>query len=737
MGSEKRAVGFLFGNHKHWTGMVWEWGEDTLSNSTWALKRILDETQLKAGLNFDGRGLEHLAVTEPETLSWMREALKERALELWGGTYTQPYGGLIGHESNVRQRIYGIRAMERLLGQRPRVFCEEEFDCFPQLPQLLKQLNYEAALMFPQHTWHTPTVPHCSEPVVLWTGVDGSEIPTVPLSDRCLMRGIPTALSTIANLQQSDPLVITWLEMLDKPNWMWRTEFVLPYLRSLLEHNEIEVKPRLILEEIAKHDRTPPRQTYTLDNTFHGVSVSKNGDMLPRLWRRGENAILRAEFLAAWCSFLGQPYPQFDSYPEWQLEEAWRMLLQSQGHDAYECEGLTNFAGHRYAQMALMLAQDVTRRCEHHLAERLAIEPPAPSPPPVQTVGDGLEARVGDAIARIRESDGALTFLGTESENLLAAPVGLPTGWGASGPAKIAEFLDALVVTTEIVGPDGATGTLKWTLEGELAAVKGQLTIRLAAKLPEGILGGIRLPIRFPRSVKRWRVDSPFAVVDIQPNGEWLHRQPEGHWLTSPQRDEWIPNPIVHNELIAAEWDASGLLFVSSQNSLALACDDGFDEILFSCDAWDGNNWNRQATIDFGLAPLRSPTSLELLTLSRRILWGAHPPFAYRGRHLFELVGNAHITCVRKVVEDLEIRLFETEGADASVTLDFPWDVESARLVDPLGEPAAGDVSWSGRGVSLDLAPRQIATLRILFRDLRTEYLDIDSHRSIWVGPNP
>ncbi|MCH8273819.1 MAG: hypothetical protein IH851_03430 [Armatimonadetes bacterium] len=756
MGGTPKVVRFLFGTHMHWTGMVWEWGEDTLANSMAALRRVIEETGLKCGLNLDGKGVEKLALAYPESVKWLRKALDEGLIELWGGTYSQPYGGLVGPESNIRQRVYGIRAFENILGRRPEIFAEEEFDFFPQLPQLLNQLGYRGALLFPQHTWHTPTWPKEDAPVILWRGVDGSTIPSVPYSDRCLMRGIPTALERLKEpcIRDADaPLMITWLETLDKPNWMWRTEFVIPYLKELRDADGYEIRP-LLLGELFEKDETSeaggqapadaPVREYTLDDCFHGISAGKNGDQLPRLWRTAEQTVLRAEFLAAWTSFLGRPYPQFDSYPEWQLEEAWRNLCLAQGHDAYQCEGLTDFAGKRFAQMAIMHAQDVERRCERHLRERMSrgrLEglPGDCAEPPERRIVRGperLTVETGGVRASISINHGTLLDYKADGTELIAEPVGLPEGWQATGEPAIAERHGSVLVTTPISGPGDARGSLKWQFAPGELAVRGQLTLNLKELLPPGIMNSIRLPIRVPGKVTRWRVDTPFAVVDVHPNGEWLHRQPTGDWLTSPQTEEWIPKPIVHQSFVCMEWEGGGLQYVSRQNSLALARDDGLDAIIFGYDAWDEENWARRATIDFALSPVGGCTNCELLESEAL----ARPPnegvdhFSLDGVYLLWTGDGIHVTSVRKAGEELEVRLFETEGEPRESEITFPWAVESVRVVNPLGEESPKTADVDGQTVRLTLNAREIVTLRVLFEGKRTEYPDIDRYRSVWVG---
>ena len=722
--------------------MVWEWGLDTLAVSTESLRKVLEETGLKAGLNFDGKGLEELSLHFPEHVDWLRKQLKDNKIELWGGTYTQPYGGLIGNESNVFQRVNGIQTFKNILEDIPTVFSEEEFDFFPQLPQILKQLGYEHALLFPQHTWHTPTIPKEKHEIIEWCGIDGSTITTIPYSDRCLMRGIPTAIKTINETLckgEKSPLIITWLEMLDKPNWMWRTEFVIPILKEIL-NQEFDVEPILLKDYFKQNEQkgsSIQKINYKPEQVFHGISVGKNGDMLPRLWHKAENWILKAEFLATWCSFLGKPYPQYDSYPEWQLHEAWKFLMQSQGHDAYECEGLTNRVGHRFAQTAIMLAQDVCYRCESHLSKHYGKKSQEQSCQPV-IAANALECDLGESSAKISLEMGYLTeiaFKENESHTqILEKPIGILDGWRLSSEPKLSKHQNGVIVTSEFTHENGKC-ILKWQYD-YTKTLKGQLVFQLEKKLKTGIMNSIMFPIRLSKEIQNWKINTPFAVVETLPQGVWLHKQPTGDWLTSDQHEEWIPSPLCFLHFFLAQTDSYSIQFITSQNSLAIANQKGFDVVLFGHDAWDEDKVGLSATIDFSIVTYqKNVKNKTLLSESSRILF--HEPFeqlVFNGTKFIALSGNAFISSIRKAGEDMEVRLFETEGQTSKTKLTFLWEIESVKAVDLLANPIEKVFQAKGNTLQLELKPHEILTLRVLFKGKRTEYPDIDSYRSIWVG---
>src|SRR5215470_4798073 len=128
---------YTFGNHMHWVDMEWLWGYSALPSSARDMLAFCEQTGAKGNVNFDGIGYEKLAVEAPEVIADLRSAITSGTIDVVGASYGQPYGLFHGGESNVRQRVYGARTVRRLLGIWPRVFWEEEFDFFPQLPQVL------------------------------------------------------------------------------------------------------------------------------------------------------------------------------------------------------------------------------------------------------------------------------------------------------------------------------------------------------------------------------------------------------------------------------------------------------------------------------------------------------------------------------------------------------------------------------------------------------------------------
>jgi len=133
----------------------------------------------------------------------------------------------------------------------------------------------------------------------------------------------------------------------------------------------------------AKHDRdgrenhgrdahaTLPVRSYTMDQVWHGMTLGKNGDRMRRMSREAEASLLSAETLAAIAGLFGRPYAQWDVYPTWELEEAWRELLSAQHHDNDECEGLCGHVGWFSYEKSKRLSRHSGRFCMRQIIENL------------------------------------------------------------------------------------------------------------------------------------------------------------------------------------------------------------------------------------------------------------------------------------------------------------------------------------------------------------------------------
>lgn len=670
MASERKKVLFTFGNHMHWVDMQWLWGYGVLPGSVRDMLHLCREAGVKGNVNFDGISYEKMAAECPEALAELREAVKQGLIEPVGCSYGQPYGLFHGGESNIRQFTFGVRSVLRLLGVRPRAFWEEEFYFFPQLPQILRGCGFECANLYFQWTWHTPEVPREPHALILWEGIDGTRIPTLPRNALNLHQwpedfellggkgskhqggegsrhqGIEASRDGGAGGEGSSllrdlplPAIVQWLELMPSKDWMCRSELLLPKLKELLAHPEYEIVPGTMSEVVAALLRAfapglargsgamvqsgasttlgedpraepgangvIPIRAYTMDDVWHGMTLGKNGDRHPRTSHRAEGTILAAQQAASLAGLCGRPYPRWDVYPGWELDEAWRELLAAQHHDNHECEGLCGDIGSDGFERADALAQAVWQRTTQLLAgrivrgdhecvlfntspwparglvsigeDRLAVAPEVPArgwtrvdprDPSLKELARAavhdqrthFEMHRGDGLrAAIDKSSGMLAQLWHEEH----APQGAFGGGQPAMSLSMRQNGEPVVFRPHLCeggsgrAKDGVaviletpSGSRLWVSHRFDPVVSG-LHVRIKSSPAEwsrpdpGLNAALQLHLRLPEPHALSLVtDSPFAVHSVHPHGVTRRKYPSGDWMTSPQWFESIERPF-------------------------------------------------------------------------------------------------------------------------------------------------------------------------------------------------
>jgi alpha-mannosidase len=652
---------YTFGNHMHWVDMEWLWGYDALPGSARDMLHLCAEAGVKGNVNFDGVGYEKLAAEAPETLAALRAAVTDGTIEVVGASYGQPYGLFHGGESNVRQRVYGVRAVLRLLGVRPRSFWEEEFDFFPQLPQLLRGVGYEYAALFFQWTWHTPHIPFEQVPAVWWEGLDGSRLLTATRNQLNLHQwpeDFDGRLESPLLHAMPAPGIVQWLELMPSPDWMCRSELLLPRLRELLAHPAFDLRPVTLAEylEATRAHAVPCR--YTLDDVFHGMSLGKNGDRMRRLSRQAEQSLLAAESLTATYGLFGRPYPSWDVYPVWELEEAWRELLVAQHHDNDECEALCGFIGARSYERSLALSGQVVERTLRRLASRAAIAPDralcynplgwsrevsvgAPDGSAIVTlppfgyrvVAPGEYDRVSPPIV-VEQDDGAITLwrgalaLTIDRGRGVIAQIASPdfpagalrddcpladlemTRGGQVERFEQAEVALEREPTPRVVvrrrgqgdGPHQAI-TVTIALAPDLDAVDISYSAA-ALPRPDGRMhAALQTTISINLPVFRLIHDHPYGVSEVRAEGVYPRKYPTGDWMTSPQVFEEVHNPFTALQLLDLDSGERGLLYLHDGSQAMLRDGDCVRNILSMYDPWDEDYFDGRLEARVRLAP--------------------------------------------------------------------------------------------------------------------------------------
>ncbi|HLK17034.1 MAG TPA: hypothetical protein VKT78_19670 [Fimbriimonadaceae bacterium] len=728
-------ITYTFGNHMHWADMEWLWGYHVLPGSVQDMLRFCRESGAKGNVNFDGIGYEKLAAESPEAFAELKAAVQSGAVEVVGGSYGQPYGLFHGGESNVRQRVYGARTIRRLFGVGLRTFWEEEFDFFPQLPQILAGCGFEFASLFFQWTWHSPELPMEPVPVVDWEAPDGSRLRTAT-RNRLNLHQWPEDIQilmdelAVAGTRPGD-LILQWLELMPSPDWMCRSELLLPKTKQLLGDPRFEVHFATLGDFLACQAEAPVRR-YTMDDVWHGMSLGKNGDRHPRRSHEVERELQSAEFLYALLGRFGRPYAQWDVYPVWELEEAWRNLLGAQHHDNHECEGLCGRVGYAQFGMAQALA-DPVRGLD--LLERRAIPPEGgwlvvnpfgwrravlvqaeAGTGTVEVPSFGYRVVGPDDVALLpvwtREGDtyalrspefGAVVDPGAWSLRLRTAQgqrsLSLPAvEWHAGGQLYRS---DRLASEPTI---DGQALSFLLEPEGHVAMWLGpaaggdslDLVVSFepcgsAAALDSGIGAGVHVVWNLTGEL--W-VDQPYGISRVSAESKRPRKYPTGDWMTSPQRFETVENPFESQSLVdVVESDGSGLLILHDGSMQWLRRNDSLRSVLTMRDPWDEDRFETDARVLFRLHPHAGVTSSDRYRRSRelfgsteahcRTLPAAHPPEAARTPDL-----PAHFSLLSCDAPNVALTALYRETSvvsPAGRTIDYPFVL---RLVEFDGRPA-------------------------------------------------
>ena len=516
----KRRVYYTFGNHKHWVDMVWNWGEFVLPASVRDMLALMDETGAKANVNFDVVGYEQLLITDPEAFERLRKAIHDGRAEIAGASYGQPYGLFCGGEANVRQLMMGVLVCERLFGVQPITWWEEEFDFFPQLPQILKGCGFQYGCLFFQWTWHTPHQPIEKVSRARWRGLDGSELMVAPKTDLCLHQwpeDFEQALRHEAVEQMQDPLIIQWLELLPTPDWMCRAELIAPRMKEIASQPEFDIRWVTLSEFLSQAKGDEPVLEYTLDDVFHGMSIGKNGDLVRYLSKQSENQLLSAETFALISGMLGRPYAQWDVYPEWEIRQAWRNLLLAQHHDVDECEGLCGDTGKLYYRDSIELSRMVLERNLRHIARRVGGDVDVVTFNPLGWERSGVVTlRVpADAVKpTIQDDSGRPAPTQTLLLEAEQATVCFPLHHVPSAGYRACRFVDADAT-------DAPQVTLSET-DGEV--VMANRMVRVQVDKRRGVIGSLQ---SLASGTEFVREDVPLNALHI-PFGDHLYRSQEG-----------------------------------------------------------------------------------------------------------------------------------------------------------------------------------------------------------------
>ncbi len=805
--ADRIPLWYCFGNHMHWVDMEWLWGYHVLPGSTQDMLKFCRETGAKGCVNFDGIGYEKMAAEAPEALTALREAVQAGQVEPSGGSYGQPYGLFHGGESNVRQLIYGARTVKRLLGVWPKTFWEEEFYFFPQLPQMLKQCGFEYASLYFQWTWHTPELPFEPHPVIWWEGIDGSRLKTATRNRLNLHQWPEDFAHLLSDLAEKgpaevmgaesdvEPMILQWLELMPSPDWMCRSELMIPSMKALMEDERFEVKSATLAEYLGGVSDDVPVRRYEMHEVWHGMTMGKNGDQHPASSADIERILLEAEAGSALLSLFGRPYGQWDVYPIWELEEAWRHLLMGQHHDNHECEGLCGHVGHMQFEYAHLLASKVHGRNEKLLRARVQSDAePTWSLPLFSPLGG--RASFGYAWNMTSEAGPQRVEMDKSKlearlqVNAESAPISLklPTvTWKEGGSERVSqptavsdELLQQDTYALEYADLSHVEIGVGWERNQQLSfVICGDEVFQLTTPpIDPGYSGALRMVFEMPFAPARIIADTPYAVQEVQPGRKGMRKYPEGDWMTSPQWFEEVEGGICANRFIDIQLeDGTGLQFASTTPLQWFVRGKTLEAVVMAVDPWDEGK-----TIHFPVAGedrtinvnVHGPTSFaDLWLMANRddrwsLIAGEDTPRVDPDMPAEFQALRSEIRGVIPTAFYREEEGYSSRGLDsyAGAGMGYPFVI---RLVEFNGETVEGVVRVAGQvakavkanilggpieelkvtpaetneneichlngkasDIHLKVNPREIMTLYLDIEEGRKQARDLDAKREIW-----
>jgi alpha-mannosidase len=779
-----RPLYYTFGNHMHWVDMQWLWGYEVLPGCTEDMLRFCTEAKVRGNVNFDGIGYEKMAAECPESLAKLRDAVADGTLEPVGCSWGQPYGLFQGGESNLRQFEFGHRVVRKHLGVRPRAFWEEEFWFFPQLPQILAGFGYTGACLFFQWTWHTPDIPDEESEIIRWQGMDGTTLPTLPRNGLNLHQWPedfdPMLASPLLD-SLAKPALVQWIELMPSPDWMCRSEVLLPRMQELAADPRFDLQARTLSKLIEELDRPDaPVRAYHMDQVWHGMSLGKNGDAHPRASLGTERETLKAESIATMTAMLGRPYPSWDVYPHWELEEAWREQLAAQHHDNHECEGLCGFLGHDQFAKAATMAKRVTARSLARVG--LALDPRHgsslafnPLPWTRDLPADGKRQVIRSVPGCGYKQADPETARATTRSEFPAFPLRLTVQVENQRELLFEAHCqpDSIPETKKIDSPHCARGQQKWTLRHAPQARELRLQCQLrSGQWDAGMNGALALDFDLPDIVSI-RADFPFGESEVDPAAERLRKYPSGDWMTSEQWFETVAFPFTSQSYVQIETKRGSLLLVhDGAQAWQLRPGEGLRQILNVNDPWDEQYQDERVDHRVWIldgsdlqASQRKRIAMELLEAGELIEVGAvsraatpvgggdprlaaplasefsaltvegdivASAFRRLGPHeadgLPEWVGK-HMTAPHLV------RLVELDGVASEGVLRFGIPVAEAVRTNHLAEPDGPDRAAARTGphtVRVQLRPHEIQTVIVDLPDAAKQARDLDARRKVW-----
>jgi alpha-mannosidase len=264
----------------------------------------------------------------PVQRPFIRQLIAEGRLELNGG-YNEPNETSIHGEALIRNLLYGRIFQQGVLGITPRAYLPlDVFGHCPQLPQVLRQLGFEACI-FSKDIAGVP-------PLCRALALDGSEIIQKhehywfnPQSWGEFLKDVVAGPQVNVGPQPSGldvDLRFIGMDMQPPPRWLLGRHDQLAQQLYDFRLGLPEEYLRAVEERLAARAAELPLSSRDLAMYHPGTTISRIELKIAN--RLAENALFTAERFCTIAWLLGAEYPHIA------LDKAWRLLMFGQHHDA-------------------------------------------------------------------------------------------------------------------------------------------------------------------------------------------------------------------------------------------------------------------------------------------------------------------------------------------------------------------------------------------------------------------
>lgn len=329
-----------------------------------SIERLDKFPKLKWGFHIEGATWDWVVENDPAFVAEFRDWVDNKyagRISLASGGYGQPLSCTIGEESNIRHLTYDWAAYDRI-GYRINIYMQNEHGFFPQLPQILRQVGVDKAIL--RTVWGMYGIPpEINASKVRWRSPEGSWVEAIPTyigENRGLGKNTwdTRIIIGLEGYIDFEPFRRHYLEQgVRYPIAVRIDDYPLPRdedgsggFNRLCSYSDMPgyrwVTGEQAFEEI-------PLEDAILDTDIDDYPIQMpwgfEGNIFWNLSRQAENAILTAERLATVSSMT--------KGANWEetLDRAWKKLLIAQHHDVNIC-GVSS--GGEYGELMLDVARN-------------------------------------------------------------------------------------------------------------------------------------------------------------------------------------------------------------------------------------------------------------------------------------------------------------------------------------------------------------------------------------------